>query len=106
MERKPYATPGATWVSLVKAADLMGCDRTTAYRRLKPHLVKRLHAGRRQNCVLLSRVRHVAIPVAEEQHQTSPDIREMRAQIRALERAQIKLARAIGKVAQTVGVTL
>ena len=104
LKRKHYAKPGTTWIPIADAAALMGCHRTTAYRQLREYVVKRLHNGKRKDCVLLSRIRQAAISAVEDPSQTPPDIREIRAQIATLRQGQRRLAKAIGALSRHLGV--
>lgn len=106
MARKAYAKPGTTWILVTQAAQLMGCAPFTAFRRLRPHIAKKLCDGRIRNCVLLSRVREAAVTVAEEPGETPADIREIRAQIKNLERRTIVLAKGLGKLSGRLRIPL
>lgn len=91
-------------ILVVDAARLLGVHRTTITRSLRQHIVKKLHGGRHRDYVALDRVRHMASMVADEPASVSADIREIREQISALEKAQIRLARGLGKLAHVTGV--
>ncbi|HWA29133.1 MAG TPA: hypothetical protein VG734_26015 [Lacunisphaera sp.] len=113
MSRKPYAKPGTTLILLTDAAQLMGCSKWTARRRLREHVIKKLHRGRFRDWVLLERVRRLGTLSVDEPGVMSADMRELKAQIRTLQRAhdslsrgQIKVARAMAKLAHHVGVRL
>jgi len=103
----PRARLARTWITLVEAAQLMGVVRTTAYRRLRPYLRKKMHGGRVQNVVLLSRVRQHLVGHAEDIDHMPTEIEEtfheFRKRMEAIERAQRVLAGAVRRL-QTRGV--
>lgn len=110
--RSPSNSPDPRWIEVNEAARLMGCHRFTAVRRLRPYIVKKVRGGRIRNFVMASRLTLGAMREGNP-GEISPEIQELRGQIREVERAQknlasaqVKLARAVAKIAHSVGVRL